>query len=94
MSNANPNYTSLIMVAVFFAIFYFLLVRPQKKREKEMKELRDSLAVGDKIVTIGGIKGKIVKVSDNNVTIETGTNKTEIVMEKWGISNRISDDKK
>ena len=69
MSNANPNYTSLIMVAVFFAIFYFLLVRPQKKREKEMKELRDSLAAGDKIVTIGGIKGKIVKVSDNNVTI-------------------------
>lgn len=57
---------------VMIAVFYFLLIRPQKKREKEAKMMLESLMVGDKIVTIGGIYGKITQIKDDALIIETG----------------------
>ncbi|HHX71370.1 MAG TPA: preprotein translocase subunit YajC [Clostridiales bacterium] len=66
---------TLVTLALLFAIFYFLIIRPQKKREKQMSELRNSLEVGDEIVTIGGICGKIVNVKDDTITILSGESK-------------------
>ena len=57
---------------VMIAVFYFLLIRPQKKREKEAKMMLESLMVGDKIITIGGIYGKITQIKDDALIIETG----------------------
>lgn len=74
----------------FLAVFYFLLVKPQQKREKAVKEMRDSLAVGDEVVTIGGIIGKVVKISDSYVTIEAGADKLKFNVEKWGIGKKLS----
>ena len=60
------------MMIIMIAIFYFLLIRPQRKRDKEKRAMLDALKVGDKVVTIGGICGKVSKIKDNYVFIETG----------------------
>lgn len=64
----------IIMLVVMFAIFYFLLIRPQQKRAKQHKELVESLKAGDQVVTAGGIHGKIVAVQDTLVTLEIASN--------------------
>jgi preprotein translocase subunit YajC len=64
----------IIMLVVMFAIFYFLLIRPQQKRAKQHKELVNSLKAGDQVVTAGGIHGKVVAVQDALVTLEIASN--------------------
>jgi preprotein translocase subunit YajC len=63
-----------VMLVVMFAIFYFLLIRPQQKRAKQHKELVESLKAGDQVVTAGGIHGKVVAVQDSLVTLEIASN--------------------
>ena len=62
----------IIMMVALFEIMYFVIIRPQKKQEKEAKAMLAALSVGDKIVTIGGIWGKIVKIKDDYIFIQTG----------------------
>ena len=78
--------SSLVIPIILLIILYYLLIRPQQKREKSIKEMRNSLKVGDNIVTIGGMVGKIVKIFEDEVTIEIGSDKTKITLEKWGIA--------
>lgn len=78
---------SLLFPILLIFIFYFLLIRPQKKREKQINEMRKNLKVGDRIVTIGGIHGKIVKIKDEKVTIEVGSDKTKLNMARWSVSS-------
>jgi preprotein translocase subunit YajC len=66
----GEQYGFFIMMAALFAIFYFLLIRPQQKKQKEMKRMLAELTYGDSVVTIGGIHGKIVAITDDVVTIE------------------------
>lgn len=74
---------------VIIAVFYFLLIRPQKKKEKEAKDMLSSIKVGDKITTIGGIVGSIVKIKDEKVVMETGpkTEPHKITIERWAIKS-------
>ena len=58
------------MIGIFFAIMYFMIIRPQQKRSKDHRKLIESLSKGDEIVTSGGVLGKILKVGDNSVTLE------------------------
>jgi preprotein translocase subunit YajC len=76
---------ALALPLAFLAIFYMFIIRPQKKKEKEIKEMRSQLTVGDNVVTIGGIVGKIVKLKDDEVTIEVGADKNKMVFKKWAI---------
>ncbi len=73
-----------IMMLVVFGFFYFFAVRPQKKREKQINAMREALRVGDRVTTIGGIRGKVVKLGDEYLTIETGR-KTQLEVTKWAI---------
>ena len=75
---SNPTVTTILYFAVIFAVFYFLMIRPQKKREKETKNMLDSLHKGDQIVTIGGFYGKIVSVKDDVVTVKMGDNTVKL----------------
>ena len=68
---AFTTISSVIMIAAIIAVFYFFMYRPQKKQEKEQKNMRDSLAVGDEITTIGGIIGKVVSIKEETCVIET-----------------------
>ena len=73
-------------IILMFVVFYFLLIRPQKKREKEVQEMRQAIEVGDEVVTIGGITGTVVDVKDNKFVLETGADQVRIEFEKWALS--------
>jgi preprotein translocase subunit YajC len=70
-SPSNPLVTFLPLILVF-VIFYFFMIRPQMKKQKEMNNYRSTLKRGDKIVTTGGIYGRVYEVKDNSVTIDVG----------------------
>lgn len=82
----------IIYFVVIIAVFYFLLIRPQKKQEKKTREMLAALKVGDDVVSIGGIKGKIRKIKDDFVVVETGADKTPIEFEKSAIKTVVSND--
>ena len=75
------------MIAVVVVVFYFFGVRPQKKQEQAMAQMRDSLQVGDEITTIGGIIGKIVSIKEETMIIETGRDHTRIRLLKTAVRN-------
>lgn len=81
----DGSMTSIIFLVVMFAIFYFMLIRPQRKKDKEIKEMRASLKRGDEVVTIGGIFGKIIKVNDEVVVLELEHAKQRMKMAKWAV---------
>jgi preprotein translocase subunit YajC len=64
------GYEMFIMIAIFFAIMYFMIIRPQQKRSKDHRKLLSSLSKGDEVVTSGGMLGKILKVGDNSIKVE------------------------
>jgi preprotein translocase subunit YajC len=65
-----------IMLAMIIVVFYFFMIRPQVKRQKELRNFRDALAKGDKIITTGGIYGKIASISENIITVDVGNGVT------------------
>ena len=77
----------IIMIVALFAIMYFMLIRPQKKKDDEIRKMRDALKVGDDILTIGGIYGKIVRIKDDRITLQVGSDRTRIEVAKWAINN-------
>lgn len=79
----------LILPIGFLVIFYFIAIRPQRKRDKEIKEMRSNLKVGDDVLTIGGIKGKITQVKDDYITLEIGTAKNRVEFAKWAVGSVI-----
>ena len=84
------NYGSLIILVVFIAVMYFLMIRPQKKRDKQIQEMRSSLQVGDEIITIGGICGKIVKTKDETIVLQVGADKIKFEMMRWSVSQVVN----
>ena len=81
--------TMLIPLAMLALVFYFFIYRPQKKQEKETADMRNSIELGDIIVTAGGIIGMVVKVKDDMLLIETGGDRTKIQLQKWAVHSVI-----
>ena len=79
---------TIIMIVAMVAIMYFMLIRPENKRKKEAENMRNSLAGGDEVTTIGGIVGTICAVKDNTFVLETGADRVRIEMTKWAISSK------
>ncbi|MBE6742028.1 MAG: preprotein translocase subunit YajC [Ruminococcaceae bacterium] len=73
------------MVALV-AVMYFMMIRPQKKRQKEEQEMRSSLEIGDEIITIGGIVGKVVTIREEDIVIETGADRTKMKLQRWAVN--------
>ena len=80
------NFGPIIILVVMFAAMYFLMIRPQKKQEKQVNEMRNNLQVGDEITTIGGIIGKVVSIKEETCVIETSRDATKIRILKSAIS--------
>ena len=72
---------------LIFVIFYFMLIRPQRKKDKEAKKMLENLKVGDRICTIGGIYGTIVRIKDEVLTIEVGEQKSQMMIARWAVRN-------
>jgi len=84
------QYSGILLMLGFLAIFYFLIIRPQQKKEKKVKEMRSNLKVGDDVATIGGIHGRILTVKEDIVVIEVGSDKVKLTMAKWAIGNVVN----
>ena len=80
--------STVFMLVLMFAMLYFFMIRPENKRKKEAQNMRDSLAVGDEITTIGGITGTICAVKENTIVIETGADRVRIEFTKWAVSSK------
>ena len=83
-SRTSPIFTILMMVALF-AVMYFVMIRPQRKKQKEEQDMRDSIQIGDEITTIGGIMGRVVTVKDDSLVIETGSDRIKMKVTRWSI---------
>ena len=78
---------SIVYMVALFAIFYFLFIRPQRKKEKQLDQLRSSLEVGQMVTTIGGMLATVAKVEDEFVVLEVGPNRTKMPLKKWAIAS-------
>ncbi len=72
-------------IILMFVVFYFLLIRPQKKREQEVQKMREAIEVGDEVVTIGGIVGRVVSIKEDTLVIETSAERSKLRMARWAI---------
>lgn len=88
----GQNMGPLISLVLLFFIMYFLLIRPQKKREKAVNVMRSAIKVGDEVITIGGICGKIVKTKDETLTIQVGADKTKFEIMRWAVSKIVNEE--
>lgn len=86
--------TSFLPFVLIIAVFYFMMIRPQKKREKQIQDMRSKIEVGDEIVTAGGIVGRVVSIREDSVVIETGSDRSKIRIMRWAVqtNNTVHDD--
>lgn len=84
------DYSWIIMLVLMFAMLYFFMIRPENKRKKEAENLRNSLAVGDEITTIGGMTGTVCAVKENTIVFETGADRVRIEITKWAVSTKTA----
>ena len=80
---------SILILVLLFAVMYFLMIRPQKKREKETKAMRAGLGVGDEIVTIGGLCCKVVKTKEESIVVQVGPDKVKMEFMRWAVSKVV-----
>ena len=85
VAGAGGMVEMIVMMVVMVAIFYFLLIRPQRKKDKAVKSMLDSLKVGDRICTIGGIYGTIAEMKNDVITLKVGGQQTPMVIARWAI---------
>ena len=85
--------SSIIFLVIIFVVFYFFLIRPENKRKKKLNDMRSNIALGDEIVTIGGIMGKVVQVTEDTITFETGEDRVRLQVTKWAISSNVREEK-
>ena len=76
---------SLLPMILIFVVFYFFLIRPQRKKDKQVKDMLANLKVGDRVCTIGGIYGTIVNIKDDTISLAVGKDNVNLVFARWGI---------
>jgi len=84
---------NVVPYILIIGVFYFLLIRPQKKKEKQIQTMRSSIKEGDEISTIGGIYGKVLNAKEDIVTIEVGADKVKLKIARWAIGKVIESGK-
>ena len=76
----------LLPIILMFVVMYFFMIRPQKKKDKEIREMRSSLQIGDEVITTGGIIGIVASLKEDTVVIETGGDRSKIRVARWAIA--------
>lgn len=80
----------VIYLAVIFGAMYFLLIRPQRKKQKEEKKMRDNLQVGDEIITIGGIYGRVISLKEDTLVIESASDHSKLTVARWALQTNLT----
>lgn len=78
----------IVFYGLFLGLMWFLLIRPQNKKKKQLEQMRSELAKGDKVVTIGGIVGTVLNVKEDEVVIEVGADRTNLTFKSWAIGSK------
>ena len=84
------SYSGILMMVLIFVVFYFIMIRPQSKRQKEIKKQREAMKAGDKVVTSGGIYGRVKEIKDTTVTVEIAEN-VRIKIDKNSVFATVED---
>ena len=93
-SATGGSWQTIVLMAALFGVMYFVMIRPQKKKQKEEQEMRDAIQIGDEITTIGGIMGRVVTVKEDSLIIETGADRTKMKITRWAIqTNNTAEDR-
>lgn len=87
---AQGGYANIILIVLMFVVFYFFMIRPQMKKQKEMKKFRDSISNGDKVITAGGIYGKVKDVKETTIILEIADN-VRITIDKGSVFPNAAD---
>jgi len=77
----------ILIYGVMFGLLYFILIRPQKKKQKQLADMREAAKVGDKVVTIGGVVGVVKTVKEDDIHVEVGNDKIILKLKKWAIGS-------
>jgi len=88
-SSTGMTIGTILYFVFFIVIMYLIIFLPQKRRDKKTREMINSIQVGNEIVTIGGVAGKVVNIKDDEITIETSVEKTQMVFKKWAVKEVI-----
>lgn len=93
--NAASGWISIAMLVVFIVIMYFIMIRPQKKQQKKEAKMRSEIQIGDEILTIGGIYGRVVSLKDESIVIESSGDRSKLQIARTAISQNLTvhDDK-
>ena len=86
---STKTLTTFVPLILLLVVMYFLLIRPQRKREKNINEMRSRVQVGDEIITIGGICGKVVKTKEESLVIQVGADKVKFEIMRWAVSKVV-----
>ncbi len=92
-SAASTGWMSIIWLVILIVAFYFILIRPQRKKEKKDAEMRKNIQIGDEIVTAGGIVGIVCKLEEDTLVIETGGDRSKLRIRRWAVSQNIDAEK-
>ena len=92
--SSGGSMSMILMLIAMLGIMYFLMIRPQKKKQKEEQAMRDNIQIGDEITTIGGIMGRVVTVKDDSLIIETGADRNKMKIARWAVgTNNTANEK-
>ena len=80
----------VIYLAVIFGAMYLLLIRPQRKKQKEEKKMRENLQVGDEVVTIGGIYGRVISLKEDTIVIESNSDHSKLTIARWALQTNLT----
>ena len=80
----------IIMLVPMILIFYFFLIRPQKKKEKAEKLMRENLQVGDEILTIGGVYGRVISLKEDSMVIESKSDHSKLTVARWAMQQNLT----
>ena len=85
-ADSTNGLMSFLPLILIIAVFYFVLIRPQNKKNKQVQQMREAIKRGDWVTTIGGFRGRVLRVKDDSITIEVGSDKVKLEIMRWGIS--------
>ena len=80
----------IIYIVLIIGVFYFLMIRPQRKKQKEEKQMRENLQVGDEIVTIGGIHGRVISLKEDTMVIESLSDHSKLTFARWALQTNLT----
>lgn len=80
-------WSTIALMVAMVGVFYFAMIRPQRRREKKTTEMRNSIEIGDGVTTIGGVIGRVVSIKDETLLIETGSDRTKIRVQRWAVQD-------